>query len=107
MILIFQNRFYHGDPHAGNIKVSPKGELIILDFGVCGILMKHMRNKFISHLLAILEGETAFIIRHVKNIGVKIQQEAMDELHGELYLALQDFMTKGANANFSGLLGTI
>ncbi|HJJ36575.1 MAG TPA: AarF/UbiB family protein, partial [Methanocorpusculum sp.] len=107
MIQIFQNGFYHGDPHAGNIRVSPKGELIFLDFGVCGILMKDMRNKFISLLLAILAGETDLTLKYVKNLGVKIPKEGLDELRGELYLALQDFTTQGVNCNFSGLLGTI
>ena len=107
MIQIFQNGFYHGDPHAGNIRVSPQGELIFLDFGVCGILMKDMRNKFISLLLAILAGETDLTLKYVKNLGVKIPQAGLDELRGELFLALQDFTTQGTNANFSGLLGTV
>jgi ubiquinone biosynthesis protein len=44
MVRIFQNGFYHGDLHTGNIRVSPKGDLVLLDFGVCGVLMKDTRK---------------------------------------------------------------
>lgn len=107
MTQIFQNGFYHGDPHAGNIRVSPTGELIFLDFGVCGILMKDIRNKFISLLLAILSANTDMTIRYIKNLGVALPQQAIDEFKGELYLALTDFKELGTDGNFSGLLTTI
>ncbi len=107
MIQIFQNGFYHGDPHAGNIRVSPTGELIFLDFGVCGILLKDIRNKFISLLLAILQGDADLTLKYVKNLGVKLPSEGMDDFRGELYLALRDFKEMGTQVNFSGLLSSI
>lgn len=107
MIQIFQNGFYHGDPHAGNIRVSPNGELIFLDFGVCGVLLKDIRNKFISLLLAILQGDADLTLKYVKNLGVKLPAEGMDDFRGELYLALRDFKEMGTQVNFSGLLSSI
>lgn len=86
MVQIFQNGFYHGDPHAGNIHVSPKGDLVFLDFGVCGVLMKDTRNKFISLMLALFAADTDLTIRYVKNLGVKIPSSGLDEFRGELYL---------------------
>ncbi|MDV0440982.1 ABC1 kinase family protein [Methanorbis furvi] len=107
MVQIFQNGFYHGDPHAGNIRVSPKGDLVFLDFGVCGVLMKDTRNKFISLMLALFSADTDMTIRYVKNLGVKIPASGIDEFRGELYLALQDSKDMGAQMNFSGLVGAI
>ncbi len=107
MVQIFQNGFYHGDPHAGNIRVSPKGDLVFLDFGVCGVLMKDTRNKFISLMLALFAADTDLTIRYVKNLGVKIPSSGLDEFRGELYLALQDSKDMGAQMNFSGLVAAI
>ena len=107
MVQIFQNGFYHGDPHAGNIRVSPKGELVFLDFGVCGVLMKDTRNKFISLMLALFAAETVLPIRDVKNLGVKRPARGRDEFRGELYLDLQDSKDMGAQMNFSGLVAAI
>lgn len=107
MVQLFQNGFYHGDPHAGNIRVSPKGELVFLDFGVCGVLMKDTRNKFISLMLALFSADTDMTIRYVKNLGVKVPSSGIDEFRGELYLALQDSRDMGAQMNFSGLISAI
>ncbi|HKM41684.1 MAG TPA: AarF/UbiB family protein [Methanocorpusculum sp.] len=107
MVQIFQNGFYHGDPHAGNLRVSPSGDLVFLDFGVCGVVMKDMRNKFISLVLALLSADTDMTIRYIKNLDVKIPQTGIDEFRSELYLALQDYKEMGAQVNFSGLLGSI
>lgn len=107
MVQIFQNGFYHGDPHAGNLRISPSGDLVFLDFGVCGVVMKDMRNKFISLILALLSADTDMTIRYIKNLGVQIPQTGIDEFRGELYLALQDYKEMGAQVNFSGLLGSI
>lgn len=107
MVQLFQNGFYHGDPHAGNFRVSPKGELVFLDFGVCGVLMKDTRNKFISLMLALFSADTDMTIRYVKNLGVKVPSSGIDEFRGELYLALQDSRDMGAQMNFSGLISAI
>lgn len=107
MIQIFQDGFYHGDPHAGNIQVSPKGDIVFLDFGVCGVLMKDMRNKFISLMLALFSADTDLTLRCIKNLGVKIPQEGYEEVRSELYLALQDFKEMGSRMNISTLLETV
>ena len=107
MIQIFQDGFYHGDPHAGNIQVSPNGEIVFLDFGVCGVLMKDMRNKFISLMLALFSADTDLTLRCIKNLGVKIPQGGYEEVRTELYLALQDFKEMGSRMNFSALLETV
>lgn len=107
MVQIFQDGFYHGDPHAGNIRVSPKGEIVFLDFGVCGVLMKDVRNKFISLLLALLSANTDLTIRYIKNLGVTIPSSGYEEIRGELYLALNDYKEMGAQMNFSGLLNSV
>ncbi len=107
MVQIFQNGFYHGDPHAGNIRVSPTGDLVFLDFGVCGVLMKDTRNKFIELMLALFSADTDLTIRYVKNLGVKIPSSGIDEFRGELYLALQDSKDMGAQMNFSSLVSAI
>ncbi len=107
MIQIFQDGFYHGDPHAGNIQISTKGEIVFLDFGVCGVLMKDMRNKFIMLLLAMFSADTDLTLRCIKNLGIKLPQSGYEEVRGELYLALQDFKEMGSRMNFSSLLGTV
>lgn len=107
MVQIFQNGFYHGDPHAGNIQVSPKGEIVFLDFGVCGVLMRDTRNKFIELMLALFSADTDMTIRSIRNLGVKIPSDGFEEFKNELYLVLEDSREMGALMNFSGLVASI
>lgn len=107
MVQIFQDGFYHADPHAGNIQISPKGEIIFLDFGVCGVLMKDMRNKFITLLLSLFAADTDLTLRSIKNLGVKIPHDGIEDVRVELHIALQDFKEMGAQMNFTSLLGSM
>lgn len=107
MVQIFSNGFYHGDPHAGNIRVSPKGELVFLDFGICGVVMRDTRNKFIELMLALFSADTDMTIRYIKNLGVTIPKSGYEEFRNELYLVLQDSREMGAQLNFSGLIAAI
>jgi ubiquinone biosynthesis protein len=107
MVQIFQNGFYHGDPHPGNLQISPKGELVFLDFGVCGVLLRDTRNRFIELMLALFSADTDMTIRSVRNLGVKIPSSGFEEFRGELYLVLEDSREMGALVNFSGLIESI
>ncbi|HJJ42394.1 MAG TPA: AarF/UbiB family protein, partial [Methanocorpusculum sp.] len=107
MVQIFKDGFYHGDPHAGNIIIAPTGDVVFLDFGVCGILMKDTRDKFISFMLALFSANVDLTIRYVKDLGVKIPKEGMENFRGELYLALRDFKEMGSQMNFSALISSI
>ena len=54
--------FFHGDLHQGNIMITPKGELALLDYGVMGRLSEDAR----SYLAKILYG---FVIRDYNAIA--------------------------------------
>jgi len=40
----FEDVFFHGDPHPGNIFVLPHDKLVLIDFGACGTFSKRDRN---------------------------------------------------------------
>ena len=44
----FDHGFFHGDPHPGNLIVTPDGRLVYLDFGVVGSLTGAMQDTIIS-----------------------------------------------------------
>jgi ubiquinone biosynthesis protein len=35
---------FHGDPHPGNILVQPNNEIVMIDFGACGVFSERDRN---------------------------------------------------------------
>ena len=46
MKMIFEDGFFHGDPHPGNLLVTKDGDIVFLDFGIVGILRPEKRQGF-------------------------------------------------------------
>lgn len=51
---IFDQGFYHGDPHPGNILVQDDGRICFLDFGAMGKLTKEQRMLLAEGLVAVV-----------------------------------------------------
>jgi predicted unusual protein kinase regulating ubiquinone biosynthesis (AarF/ABC1/UbiB family) len=40
--------FFHGDPHPGNIFIRPGGQIVMVDFGACGVFSARDRNLMLQ-----------------------------------------------------------
>lgn len=52
---LFEDGFFHADPHPGNLLVTPDGRLTFFDFGMVGMLDEELQSKLVAaffHLLA-------------------------------------------------------
>lgn len=47
---IFEDGFFHGDPHPGNILLMESGEIGYVDFGIVGMLSSSMRQKNLEYM---------------------------------------------------------
>jgi ubiquinone biosynthesis protein len=50
--MIFENRFFHADPHPGNLFVQPDGSIALIDFGMVGEISEELRDRFADFLIA-------------------------------------------------------
>jgi ubiquinone biosynthesis protein len=94
---IFVDGFFHGDPHPGNILVTPEGELVILDFGLVGILRPEKRDQFLRLLLNIVDRDVNGLVESLRGLGVKIDA-GQEQLKDELYLAMMRSSNSGKNS---------
>ena len=67
--MIFRDRFFHADPHPGNIWVLPGGRLGLLDFGMTGRLADDMREELEGILLAAVDNDPERVTDHVLRIA--------------------------------------
>jgi ubiquinone biosynthesis protein len=88
---IFEDGFFHGDPHPGNLIVTKGGEIIFLDFGIMGIIRPEKRFIFANIIGSILENDVDTLIRSLEQLGVQIKPEQLDGLRDDLYIALMDY----------------
>ncbi|MBO0697793.1 MAG: AarF/ABC1/UbiB kinase family protein [Zavarzinella sp.] len=67
--MIFQDGFYHADPHPGNYLVLPGGVLGILDAGMVGRLDEDIRDRLESLIVAVNHRDPVRLTETVTAIG--------------------------------------
>lgn len=61
--MIFEDGFFHADPHPGNILFRPsQKDLVLLDFGTVGVIDRTTREHMVRMLLALLEKNTERVV---------------------------------------------
>jgi len=61
MKMIFEDRFFHGDPHPGNVFVMKNGRIILLDFGMVG----HLSQSVVDFLTDLLFSASTWDARKI------------------------------------------
>ncbi|MFA5331666.1 MAG: AarF/ABC1/UbiB kinase family protein [Methanoregula sp.] len=89
--MIFEDGFYHGDPHPGNLRVSQIGDLVFLDFGIVGILRPEKKQLFVNLLFAMTTDDVDMILKALEGFGIVIDEEKRESLRDDLYIMMHDF----------------
>jgi ubiquinone biosynthesis protein len=53
LLQVFRDRFFHADPHSGNVWIMDDGSRVYLDFGIMGVLTKEDRDTIIKLMTAL------------------------------------------------------
>jgi ubiquinone biosynthesis protein len=89
--MIFEDGFFHGDPHPGNLLVTKEGDIVFLDFGIVGILRPEKRQNFINLLFALVNDDIELMLRSLEGFGIVIAEEDREPLRDDLYIMMHDF----------------
>lgn len=69
MIQVFQHRFFHGDPHPGNLFVQPGPKLVFVDFGLMQPISPRMHQALREAALAIIDRDIPRIVDALVDLG--------------------------------------
>lgn len=72
--MIFEDGFFHADPHPGNIFVMPDGRMGLMDFGIVGWLTPEMMENIAGAFLAVLNKNFDRLIEVYIDMGF-VQEE--------------------------------
>ena len=112
MKMVFEDGFFHADPHPGNVIYLPGNQIVFIDFGMAGRLSDDRRKQLGDLLFAIVERDAARACRILlhwsgaavirndvlvgeiddmidKTHGVPLKQLRISELMNELIVLLQ------------------
>jgi ubiquinone biosynthesis protein len=51
--MVFEDGFFHADPHPGNFFIEPDGTIGVIDFGMVGVLDERLRDQLGGLMLAV------------------------------------------------------
>ncbi|QXM07137.1 ABC1 kinase family protein [Crassaminicella indica] len=80
---IFQDGFFHADPHPGNLLIHNK-KIAYIDFGMMGVLDKSMRNKLNDLLYAAAKRDMEGLTHAVLRIGIKKGKVNIRNLYSDI-----------------------
>jgi ubiquinone biosynthesis protein len=105
--MIFEDGFFHGDPHPGNLLVTKEGDVVFLDFGIVGVLRPEKRQIFINLLFALVTDDIDLMLKSLEGFGIVINEADREGLRDDLYIMTHDFAggSEVHNLNF-GLMVT-
>ncbi|HLM42901.1 MAG TPA: AarF/ABC1/UbiB kinase family protein, partial [Myxococcaceae bacterium] len=92
--MAFEDGYFHGDPHPGNLILTPQGELALLDFGMVGFMSRGDIEALSRLFIAVIQRDAAAVLRGLEGLGVRYSTE----VRGALVQELREFLYK-----YSGL----
>ena len=90
--MIFRDRFYHADPHPGNILVLPGNVIGLLDCGMVGYLDQATRRSFEGLIEGFLLQDGELLTDAALQLGVAPNDFDRDELRAQLEIFVQDHL---------------
>lgn len=82
--MVFEDGFFHADPHPGNFLIEPDGRLGIIDFGMVGTLDEAMRDRLAVVLMAATTGDGGRLADGLIEIGATRGTVERDALRRDL-----------------------
>ncbi len=88
---IFEDGFFHADPHPGNIMVTPAGELALVDFGIVGRLDHELMEELAAFLVSVDKRDTRGAIKVLGRLGFMDHEVANNEIRRHLLTLIDKY----------------
>lgn len=85
LFMVFDQGFFHADPHPGNIFAVKGNKIAFLDLGMVGHLDEDMRGKMAEMLIALNTRDIDGIARSLLNLGKPEQKVDFQEFKKDVY----------------------
>jgi ubiquinone biosynthesis protein len=82
--------FFHADPHAGNVLVTPDGRLCFLDWGMAGNLTRRLRLGLADLFLAAVHQDAERIVQIAAELGSPGGRADLRGMERDVTLALRE-----------------
>lgn len=109
--MIFEDGFFHADPHPGNILVSGTPEepvMGLIDLGMVGRLSPEMRDRCIDLMVAATRNDPVALADALYSIGTPTRRVDMRAYRAEVAMLSEKYLGKQlGELDVSGLIGDL
>ncbi|MCP4580475.1 MAG: AarF/ABC1/UbiB kinase family protein [candidate division Zixibacteria bacterium] len=82
--MIFEDGFFHADPHPGNLFVCENEVIAPVDFGMMGTLSESQMNELADFVVTVMSRDARDIVRVLQNSGVVPEKANLKALEQDL-----------------------
>lgn len=89
---IFEDGFFHADPHPGNMFVMADGSIGLVDFGIMGRLTDELRDIIANTFIAIVRRDFDMMVHQYINMGFLNEEVDLERFRREFKTDLVDVL---------------
>ena len=89
---VFEDGFFHGDPHPGNLLIY-NGKICFIDFGIVGILNENMKSWLNEAMIALATKDKEKIIEFILAVGIKKGKINKGNLYEDISYLVDTYLT--------------
>ena len=93
--MVFQDRFFHADPHPGNFFIKPGGGIGLIDFGMVGALDAELRDQLAGLAVALVRGNPDRLAAALLGLGAASARVDRERLRDDLAELLDRYSSRG------------
>jgi predicted unusual protein kinase regulating ubiquinone biosynthesis (AarF/ABC1/UbiB family) len=92
---ILVDGFFHADPHPGNLFVTPAGRIILIDFGMVGVIPRPLREDLVQLARSMIQRDYGQVVTLLKKVGFVRQSADPEVLAGAIGVFIEQMLGKG------------
>jgi ubiquinone biosynthesis protein len=90
--MVFEDRFFHADPHPGNVWVLPGNRVAILDMGMADVVLPQTRDLLVDMLAGVALDDPEKIVEAVLTLSHTPEEIDLNSFRREIYLLYEDYV---------------
>jgi len=87
-------RFFHADPHPGNILITKNKNIALLDFGITGFLTKELSDKIGSLYFAVIDGNLDDTTKLLIDLGALSKDIDLEKIKSDIRVSFRKYHGK-------------